>query len=573
MIGNIAKLIIIWLVSFETFGGVVTGTLDKTEGTSDEQFQYTLSIQGSLDEQPDFPAVPGIEVVGTQTSQQTSIINGRYSRELQLIYTLRARSSGSYKIPPIQVKVDGQLEATLPLTLNVKRLTLVERKSRPIYAIQSLGKRDLYQGEATNLKVRLYSRYNLEREPEFRPPSTPDLRLIELQKAPVRKGEMNGKQYLISEIDFLLIPDRTGTVVVPPVQGVAYVASGRGFFSHIQSEVVDANELQIDVKPLPQKGRSKDFSGLVGDFSLDVEVPKKSAAVGDNVVVSFRVEGYGEVKSMAEPNLTFNNTNAFKVYKDKTLHEFEIKDGRYYSRKIFNYAIVPNQQGKISLGEIDVQFFDPEKGVYRNLKADLGSLSVSKGKQQVTVVPNSSQTAVAPVAKKQVQVLGEDILGLHHKDRLTSNSTLSGLQTVLGVALFLLSFILPFLVRIWQLSLSPNSDRLLRKKYKGAYKSFRKAQKEIEAVMVQNPSQGMQLAQDQLRIYLGNKFNLHGLALTEADVQNQLEDKGLSSEIVSNVLQLFRDLDRYRYANQIPKDPRKFLDRTIEVVSRLEEKC
>ena len=128
MSGNILPLIVMLLCSTVLNAGVLTGYLDKNEGTTEDQFQYTLSIQGDVTGDVDFPAVDGLKVVHRGQSSSVKIINGDMTREFQLTFVLEVEREGVFEIPAIKLMVDDRIESTLPLKLRVKALTMEERR-------------------------------------------------------------------------------------------------------------------------------------------------------------------------------------------------------------------------------------------------------------------------------------------------------------------------------------------------------------------------------------------------------------------------------------------------------------
>ena len=74
---------------------------------------------GRLDREPTIRVPSGLEISFLSQRQSTSLINGRISRELVLIYNLTAVEVGRYRIPPATIRVDSQQLSPQPLLIEV----------------------------------------------------------------------------------------------------------------------------------------------------------------------------------------------------------------------------------------------------------------------------------------------------------------------------------------------------------------------------------------------------------------------------------------------------------------------
>ena len=333
-------LALINLLTAYAWAGSVTGSLNSRQGTTEDTFQYTLRIQGQLNKEPEFPNISGLRVLQRSQSSSMSIINGRRSSDLRLIYILKAERSGNFDIPSINVMVDGKTEKTSSQTLTVRELSLKERRSRPLYVEQSLSKTEFYQGESVLLSVRLFSRYQVAQMPEFavQPPS--GIRSTPLGEVKSEVRTIEGNQYQVAERNFLIVADQPNITELPGSIAVAYLATGqRSFFSSgVQKQQITSNPLSIRVKQLPSQGRSKNFSGLVGEFDMNIEFLKRSVNQGDNVGFSIVLFGNGESKTMSQPMLNLNDPQKMKVYRDKPIENLNLKsDGTIASEKVLTY--------------------------------------------------------------------------------------------------------------------------------------------------------------------------------------------------------------------------------------------
>ena len=136
---------------------------------------------------------------------------------------------------------------------------------------------------------------------------------------------IGGKDYTVIEQRYVLIGDEAGEFVIPPfVAQVTIPSRSRrsqrislvSFSSSGTPKRIKSPATPLTVKALPTNGRTKQFSGLVGNFSIQGDLKPKQAQVGDNISVNISIVGDGETTGMKELLLDLPR-DKFKVYEDK----------------------------------------------------------------------------------------------------------------------------------------------------------------------------------------------------------------------------------------------------------------
>ena len=155
-----------------------------------------------------------------------------------------------------------------------------------------------------------------------------------------------------------------------------------------------SNTNKLVIKALPTKGRTKDFSGLIGKFELVTEIDKSSVEVGDSITLSLSVKGIGQTTGMKDPKLELSD--GVKVYADKPEdHDRVSAEEGLVGVKIFKWALVPSKSGEYDLGKIKLNYFNTELGKYETLVADIGKINVTGGMNPETATPSSSSSSKA----------------------------------------------------------------------------------------------------------------------------------------------------------------------------------
>jgi hypothetical protein len=88
----------------------VEATVDRNNLTTDESLVLTITVQGIGNNvsEPQIPYLDGLNIVGSSTSSQISIINGNTSSSKVYQYRLQPARPGDVTIDPILVDIDGQ---------------------------------------------------------------------------------------------------------------------------------------------------------------------------------------------------------------------------------------------------------------------------------------------------------------------------------------------------------------------------------------------------------------------------------------------------------------------------------
>ena len=103
------------------YAGNVSAQLDSTEILLGQPAILRVTLEGSLDEDFEFPQIANVRTELAGNYSQTTIINFKMVTERQLQYRLTANKLGQYTIPALVAKLDGKTEKALPLKFVVSK--------------------------------------------------------------------------------------------------------------------------------------------------------------------------------------------------------------------------------------------------------------------------------------------------------------------------------------------------------------------------------------------------------------------------------------------------------------------
>jgi hypothetical protein len=323
------------------------------------------------------------------------------------IYQLLPQKEGIFEIPPVTVDVGGTAHRTSPIRIEVAPGSLVARRPRglpnPFDPFEGLGgarrrdlelreddvfvrtevsKRSVFQGEQIVLTYRLFSRYvPLGPEVAEDPPLTGFwVEEVDLGREPsVERRTVEGKQYMSFPIkQRVVFPTQSGTLEIPPLTfSMAFrLTSGDpfdAFFSRASSPVtLRSQPVSIEVAPLPERGRSSDFKGAVGQFELRANVSEEEVNAGEPVTLELSIAGKGNLRSVVPPELP--ELKGFRAFDPKTEETARATASGLEGEKSWEYVLVPESSGVKEVGPWRFQYFDPAEKKY--VTASVGPLQM-----------------------------------------------------------------------------------------------------------------------------------------------------------------------------------------------------
>jgi len=293
------------------------------------------------------------------------------------------------------------------------------------------------------------------------------------------------------------------------------------------------------VKPLPPAPPG--FTGLVGNFNFQARLAKSTLKVGESTTLEVVLRGRGNLRAAAEPPLP--SLPAFKMYDDKAESELHAEGDAIVGRKVYRRALVPTSAGDYEIPALALVSFDPARGAYVTATTEPIAVHVLAGDGEE---PLHVASAVAPAtpARGSVEVLGEDILPIHTRARLTTRDDHRGFAFA-GLGLPPLAFVLALVVTRRRRRLASHRGLARRS---GAFREARKTLTSARTSLRQGrPDEAVRAADRALRGFVGDALDVPGLALTAAEVESQLRAAGVADDLAGAVRARLERLEAATY--------------------------
>lgn len=544
-------LLFLVIIPFQGFCLDVTVQVDKNHISENDSILLQVIIKGGRGS-VDTSVITDFKVIPRGTSTSVNIINGNYSKTLTHRYVLQPLRQGKLRIPALKVTDNGELFYTKEILVQATKLAPEKRKLAKIFATASLSEKELFAGEQCTYTFKFYTSVNFSRA-TLQEPSFSGFFAKEAEKRKNYSENINGIPYKITEINYLLVPEKIGQFEIEPAAIMCEIpVSGRrdpfgnSFFSNsffatgrTETKKIITESVKVKVKPLPiYKGKSF-FSGLVGNFSIKAGLDSENVKAGDSVTFTITISGTGNVMDAVLPEISF--PESFKIYDDEPEKKIIMTSKGYAGEKIFKKAVVPVKPGSFVIDPVTLTWFDVKSRKYESAstplinffveKSDLGNLEKSSYQ--------SGKRKDKKTIKKSVEITGHDIFALKEGPQVLTT------RTSLPFYLFLFLLSMPGVIFCF---------------FK-VYLIFGRREASCSTIMEKRSKHNLQLAggdtlemEDFLRfLYTAlvskvlSKGGVKGESLTKVETFDILFSKGYSLDTVQDVSEMLSDIESARY--------------------------
>jgi hypothetical protein len=503
---------------------------------------------------PDFRVEPQ---GGTNRSQSYRVfIDGKLQSSTTTSYTyqylLTAAKAGTHTIPAIPVTVDGATATTTPITITVQKPEEIEAFKLRI----QLAKEQCYLGEAVTMTTTWLISEELQgfefnlplfNDPRFAlyaqtPASTGGrTELVEIEVAGARviaekkALRQNGRDYVSLVFRHTLVPQKTGTLLLPPASlainafagysqkqdrlfGADPLAMfGTGRRKTYRTVVIPANDLTLEVLALPQQGRPPHFSGLVGSYAISTEAGPTTVNVGDPITLTVHIDG-PFVDNLTLPSLEANLPRRdFKVASDTP--QAHLTAGR----KSFTTTIRAGHDQVNRIPGLALPFFNPATRQYEEARSADIPLTVNPTRMITAADALGNDTAAAQAVVTAAQ---QDIRPNYETVPAPLPRDNGRLLTIAFLVLPPLFFILIFMMDYYR----HDDSREARHRRRQAFRRFRKKLHGCE------PDHYFEAWLE----FLGDKLGRPARAITLDEVLTALAHAPEGRELAHQVREIFR---------------------------------
>jgi len=402
----------------------VTAHVDKTRISREDSVFLTIEVKGGKAD-VELSAIKDFKIISRGSSSSYNFINGKSERKATYQYALIPLAEGTLKIPAIKVVKDGQTAYTRQILIQVSERVANGDDVKSLFARADVTKTPLFVGEQAVYTLKFFTSKRLsglgfERPPEF----------IGFSSKPFEKEKnyslnIKGIRYNVTQVSYVIIPEKPGTFTIDPAVLVANVIMksrrSTGFDSFFNDSFfspnsykparIVSNPVKIEVLPVPSYQGKGEFSGLVGRFDIEGNVDKTRLKAGESVTLTIKISGLGNIMDAGLPKIDLQG-DTLKIYDDNPVETIHLTENGFEGFKLFKKAIVPVHPGQYQINPVSLIYFDVDQKDFKTVSTKLINLDVlpSEKIQVVTNIPG--QTKDRRVNKKEVSLVNKDILDI-----------------------------------------------------------------------------------------------------------------------------------------------------------------
>ncbi len=536
------------------------------------RFAYSLIVSDGEIDDVDLEPLKDFQPSGPSVQNRTSIVNGRASSHHIYTYQLFASAKGQMTIPSISVKVESKAYKTQSIKVSV----VEPGTTKQLDMEMELSTKVCYVGQPVVLTVSFYVWVDIVRAEQI---ANLDIQVpimaddnfywesgnssfenasqttlpVNGRKENVYQSQLlhNGVDCVRVQLKKVLIPKTVGTFDVSPASVSADLAVGRksrsrnrfdSFFGpqyEYKRFSAKSESLQLQVQPLPRSGKSTDFYGLIGGYTISAEATPTEVNVGDPITLTIRVGGSPYLSPVQWPALDEMSamTESFKMPAERS--DGEIQN----NAKVFTQTIRPNHAKVKEVPSIPLSFFDAKAGKYRTIYTEPIPLTVVPTR---IVTGGDVESRQLPSARKQIKAIQEGLSANVASPEALVNQQFSPLAALTGPA-FIGLYALPLTALLASVIMRhTSSDSPQRQAANRRKKAYANAVAAIRHAGRDEKSSQRVLAA--LQQYVADKFNKPAGSLTGTDCESLVLEKTNDTELSASYRKVMAQTEASEYS-------------------------
>jgi hypothetical protein len=404
-------------------------SVSPSQAGKDEYITLTLSVEnGNNVQQISHPDFTDFNVVsGPNQSSSMMNVNGVVTQTISLSYILQAKKPGNFTIAACTAIADGKSyksNAVKVLVSNQKSNkpqqqtnnspfagmdvfdepapqkiyddyilrngeTVQDKVSKNMHLKAQTDKTVCFVGEPIIATYKLYTRLQsesiLSKNPSFNGFSVIDMVQGMNRQSDNKHEILDGREYNVYEIrKAQLYPLMAGDFTLETatldnkLSFVKYDNGAGNYGTNINETVsLSSKPLNVKVKPLPDAGKPENFSGAVGNFTIEAAVEKKIFSTDEMGKLKITIEGKGNMQLLTAPEIQW--AKGFEVFEAKVADNTDAKTIPVSGSKTFEIPFAVTDTGATKISPIQFSFFDPTTGTYKTVSSTGIILQITKG--------------------------------------------------------------------------------------------------------------------------------------------------------------------------------------------------
>ncbi len=415
----------------------------------------------------------------------------------------------------------------------------------PYYVEAEVDIPNPYLGQQIVYTFRLYQTSMFLGEAVYEDPPFTDFWSQTVISKPTYTQQIEGQNYLVTEVKTALFPATLGEVTIGPSR---LLIRGNVF----SNETFQTNSVTVQVRSLPSNAPDS-FRGAVGQYTITAETDAATGKVNEPVAFRILVEGFGNIRLLNEPLLP--DLPDWRIFNSTLSTELDTRDGSVYGTRLFERLILPTQAGDYILPAIEFTYFDPLSETYETIYTD---------PIPITVAPLDRALAedFAPYNPNEPEI---------RQIKPVPTAFTSPTASLMNDVWYWVCWLIPALVvgggwgiKKWWSQRAADVDGQRRKQ---AYKKATQQLKSLQIDSDEAPSTLHRILSD----YLTSKLNRPIAGLTKAQLRQLLVENKISATLAHQVETTFSQIGTSRFAPPSVSNTQTLINDVKELLKNLEK--
>lgn len=373
--------------------------VDNPQVAPGETVRLTLAHDGQTNSRPDLsPLKQDFDIVGSSTSSQVQIVNGKVSSTTQLELSLSPKHGGPLTIPAITWDADHSQPLTLNIASNGSGGNSNGANAGPsrVFVETQVDQKAPYVQAAVHVTVRVYTAVPL---------SHADLDFGDSDAALVRQVgtdgvsnvEKNGMSYQVVTREYLVFPQHSGQLSIPgptlsgsvpdrsralglsdPFSGVFANSPFAGMMGTARPIRIHADPIVLNVQPRPATANAS-YWLPARNVSLTAHWNPSSleAHVGDPITVDLKLQA-DDLTAAQLPDLAalLSLPSGLKAYPDQPNLKDTTQGADIIGSRDQSVALIADQPGRFTIPELHLSWWDTRANQAREITLPAQTLAV-----------------------------------------------------------------------------------------------------------------------------------------------------------------------------------------------------
>jgi len=416
---------------------VLSAFVDRTDVSINDVLTLTIRIDATLGNNR--PSLAGLnrefeQVGGMSTRSTYSNTNGTIQSWNEYSIMLRPLTTGVLTIPAFRV---GS-EVSNPIRINVGEASQTTGTgSDEIFLQTEVSKEEIYVQEQLLFTIKIFYSIGFDQGAQLTSPQVADAVVQQLGSDENYQEVVNGIGYNVTERRFVIFPQSSGQLTIPPVYFSASIGRRSGinrfFNNRAQMREINLTSETHNIAVLPRPANAPGQTWLpAAQLTLAEQWsgPLDNVEVGDAVTRNITLTALGLSSSLL-PGIQYTEQDGLKVYPDQPVRTDASDRNGVVGTRTEGTAIVASEPGEYLLPEVLLPWWNTQTNTL-----------------ETAVLPARTMTVVAPIGANLdpgvafVPIPGQDT---QHNAAMTPASQSSGVYvfwistTVLFAAAWLFS--------------------------------------------------------------------------------------------------------------------------------------